>query len=308
MRTLPLSSLVLLLLSSPAGTAAGADVAVILSAKVGAYQEAVRGFRESQSHRIVASYDMKGEFERGREILAEIETEVRPDLIFAVGVWALQLIAAEGSELPVIYAMVLNPPTVVGSEQTHITGASMNVSVEDTLRLFKQLSPEIRRVGALFSEESTGYLIRDASEAARQAGLELVAEEIDSSREAISALNALQERGMDALWILPDEATLAPRVMEHLLLFSYRKKVPLIGLSERHAEMGALLSVSFASSEDIGRQAAELAGRILEEDRGKEVPFTRAREVNLVVNLKTARKLGLEVPESLVSMASTVIR
>lgn len=305
MRSLALASLILALAPAPA---VAADVAVIVSAKVPAYEGAVRGFREVTDHRIVASYDMKGDAERGRQILSEIEAKVAPDLIFAVGVWALQLVTAEETEIPVVYAMVLNPPTVVGSDPTNVTGASMNVSVEDTLRLFQQLSPEIRRVGTLYSEASTGFLVQRARETAEQVGIELVAVEIDSSRQAIGALNALQELGMDALWILPDEATLAPRFIEHLLLFSYRKKVPLVGVSERQAQMGALLSISFASSEDIGRQAGELSNRVLQDHTAGELPFTTAREVRLTVNLKTAERLGLEIPESLVLTAHTVIK
>ncbi len=79
MRTLALPSLVLLLLSIPAGTAVGVDVAVILSADVGAYQDAIRGFRESQSHRIVASYGQLGRIDEGRAALAE-QLRIEPDL------------------------------------------------------------------------------------------------------------------------------------------------------------------------------------------------------------------------------------
>ena len=113
---------------------------------------------------------------------------------------------------------------------------------------------------------------------------------------------------MDALWILPDKTSLAPKVIEHMLLFSYRKKVPLIGLSERQAEMGALFSLSFASSEDIGRQAGELVDRLLSAGAKLPIPYTTARQVNLTVNLKAAKKLGVEVPKRLVVGAHTVIK
>ena len=93
-----------------------------------------------------------------------------------------------------------------------------------------------------------------------------------------------------------------------MLLFSYRTKVPVVGLSERHAEMGALLSLSFASSEDIGKQAGEIANRILEGRTAGNIPYTMARQVNLTVNLKAARKLGLQVPKSIIGKAHTLIR
>jgi putative tryptophan/tyrosine transport system substrate-binding protein len=301
----------LLILASVTGAAvpAGAgDVAVIMSARVDAYEEALRGFKRNLRHRIVVEYDMAGDFARGREILAEIKSKVKPDLIFAVGIWALQVVVGETTNIPVVYAMVLNPPSIVGSGSMNVTGASMNVSVDQTIHLLKQLGPQIRRLGVVFNRTKTGYLVSLADAIAREQGLQLITKEVRSPKEAIPALDSLQEERIDALWILPDETILAPEVVQYMLLFSYRNKVPLLGLSERHAQMGALLSLSFASSEDIGRQAGELANSILEGKTAGEIPYTTARQVKLIVNLKTAQKLGIEVPKSIIAMADNLIQ
>jgi putative tryptophan/tyrosine transport system substrate-binding protein len=93
-----------------------------------------------------------------------------------------------------------------------------------------------------------------------------------------------------------------------MLLFSYRRKIPLLGLSDRHAQMGALFSLSFASGEDIGRQAGELAQAILGGRSAAEVPYTTARKVYLTVNLKAAQKLGLEIPQAILARAANVIQ
>ena len=111
----------------------------------------------------------------------------------------------------------------------------------------------------------------------------------------------------DAFWILPDDAILAPAVTKHVFLFSYRNKIPILGISERQAKMGALLALSFASNEDIGVQAGELATAILAGKRASQTPYTMAREVNLTVNLKAAKKLGVTIPESLIVSANTVL-
>jgi len=290
-------------------TAAGAaDVAVVMSADVDAYTEALKGFKASLRHKVVAEYDMEGDFDRGRKQVAEIAAKVKPDLIVAVGIWALQAVAKEASTVPVVYAMVLNPPSVLGSGAKNITGASMNVPVEQTIRVLKQLGPQIRRVGVMFDRAKTGYLVARAEAVARDEGLQLVAREIHSAKEAISALDTLGEQGVDALWVLPDETNLAPAVLQQMLLFSYRRKVPLIGLSESQAQMGALLSLSFASSEDIGRQAGELANSILAGRAPAEIPYTTARRVRLTVNLKAAQKLGMEIPKSILGAAHSVIQ
>src|SRR6516164_4045154 len=142
-----LAALILACVVSVASATDAANVAVIVSADVDAYREALKGFRASLRHRIAAQYDMEGDFDRGRKILGEIQSKTRPDLIFVVGLWALQLVVSQGTSVPVVYAMILNPPSVVGSDAKNITGASINVPVDDTIRLFKQLGPRVRRIG-----------------------------------------------------------------------------------------------------------------------------------------------------------------
>ena len=290
-----------------AGSASGAKVAVIISADVEAYKDALRGFKRVLRHQIVAEYDMEGNLETGKQMLADIQSKIKPDLILAIGPWASQLTAAQGTTIPVVYAMVLNPSSLLPAGVKNVTGASMNVPVENTIRLFKQLGPQIRRVGVLFNRAKTGYLVKRAIQVGREQGLEIVDREIRSPKEAIQALDAFQDE-IHALWILPDEFVLTPEVVQYMVLFSYRKKIPLIGLSERQAQMGALLSLSFGSSEDIGRQAGELANSILEGQPPDRLPFTMARQVKLTVNLKAAEKLGIEIPKSLLGTADSIIQ
>jgi putative ABC transport system substrate-binding protein len=299
--------LILVSLARMAAPVHSADVAVIMSADVYAYREALQGFRGTLRQQIVAEYDMEGDFDRGRKVLTEIQSKIKPDLIFAVGIWALNMIAKQTTEIPVVYAMVLNPPSVAGAGAKNITGASMNVPVELTMQLFKELGPKIRRVGIIFNPAKTGYLVSQAESVAREQGLQLIAKQIQSPREAIQALDFLQGK-IDMLWILPDETILAREVVQYMLLFSFRKKVPLLGLSERQARMGAVLSLSFGSSKDIGRQAGELAKTILGGKTPGRIPYTTVRQVKLTVNLKVAQKLGMEIPRSILEKADQIIQ
>ena len=307
---LKLLAIALVLVLSPAalaGTAEAARVAVLLTAKAPEYEEALKGFKEAAPHEIVAVYDMDGDLDRGRKQLAEIEAKVKPDLIFAVGIWALQVVVSRPSPIPIVYAMVLNPPSVIGAQIKNVTGASMNVPVEQSIRLFKQLGPQVKRIGVIFNPAKTGYLVKRAQVVAKEDGLELVTREISSAREVVGALESIQD-GIDALWIVPDETTLSQAVVQQMLLFSYRRKLPLLGLTDRHAQMGALFSLSFASGEDIGRQAGELAQTILTGRAAADVPYTSARKLYLSVNLKTAQKLGLEIPQAILGRATNVIQ
>ncbi len=286
--------------------AAAGTVAVLLSSDADEYKEALRGFKEAAGHQVVAVYDMEADPDQARKLLADIERKVKPDLIFAVGTWALQAVAGR-TDIPIVYAMVLNPPSLVGVGVKNVTGASMNVPVEQPLRVLKQLGPQVKRIGVIYNKARTGYLVKEAEAVARDEGLQLVAREVASPKEVLPALESLQD-GIDALWILPDETILAQAVVQQMLLFSYRRKIPVLGLSDRHAQMGALLSLSFASSEDIGRQAGEAAKAVLAGKAPGQIPYTTARKTNLVVNLKAAQKLGVEIPRPVVARATSVIQ
>lgn len=289
------------------GTTSG-TVAIIMSANVDSYTEALKGFKRTSRHRIVAEYNMDGDFDRGREILTEIQAKVKPDLVLAIGIWALQLVSDRAIDIPVVYAMVLNPQSIIKDGAKNITGASMNVPVALTTEVLKDLNPKIRRVGAVYNRMHTGYLVKQATAVARQHGIQIVAREVRSSKDAIAALDSLPDEGIDMLWILPDETVLGPAVVEHMLLLSYRKRIPLLGLSERQAQMGALLSLSFASSEDIGRQAGELGNTISAGKAVTEISHTTARQVRVTVNLKAAQRLGMEIPKSFLEKADKVIQ
>jgi putative ABC transport system substrate-binding protein len=72
--------------------------------------------------------------------------------------------------------------------------------------------------------------------------------------------------------------------------------------------MGALLSLSFASSEDIGRQAGEIARAVLGGRAVAQIPYTTARNVSVAVNLKAADKLGVQIPRPVLTRATLVIQ
>ncbi len=171
----------------------GGDLTIITSSDADLYQESLEGFRKTLRHRIVSEHDMKGDLDRGRKALTEIQSKINPNLIFTIGTPALQVAARKTTIPPVVYAMVFNPISIIGAGVKNITGVSMNVSVEQTILLFKDLSPKIRRVGVVFNPARSGHLVLRAALVARKQGVQLVTRKIRYPREAIKALNSLQD-------------------------------------------------------------------------------------------------------------------
>jgi len=199
--------------------------------------------------------------------------------------------------------------TTLGARKLDLTftGGSMNVPIEQQIALLKKASPQVRRIGVIYDPSKTGFLVKQAERIARDQGVRLLAKAIASPKDSFAALDATQGE-IDALWILPDVTVLAPESVQYMLLFSFRNRIPLLCLSENQARMGAPFGLSFGSGRDIGIQAGEIANEILSGRRAEEIPFTTARRLKLTVNLKTAGKLGLQVPKEILDRADVVIR
>ena len=289
------------------GAGEAARIVALKSADVDVYNEVLEGFTSVSQRSIISEYDMEGDLQRGKQFLARLKSGPKPDLILAIGIWALEVVVEEIRDIPVVFAMVLNPTTVIGQEAHNITGASMNAPIDQQLALLKKISPHVRRIGVIYDPSKTGFLVRQAERIARDQGVRLVTKAITSSKDSFAALDGMQGE-IDALWILPDLTVLAPESVQYMLLFSFRNKIPLLGLSENQARMGALLGLSFESGRDIGIQAGELANEILAGRSVEDIAFTTARKVRLTVNLKTAAKLGLQIRKEILDRADVVIR
>lgn len=287
--------------------AEAAKIVVLKSAEVDVYNKALEGFKSTVRESAILEYDMEGDIQKGKKFLTRLKSGPRPDLILAIGIWALQVVVEEIQDIPVVFTMVLNPITVIGQETRNITGASMNIPIEQQLTLLKKVTPQARRIGVIYNPSQTGFLVRQAERIARDHGLRLIAKAIASPKDSFAALDAMQDE-IDVLWILPDLTVLTPESVQYMLLFSFRHKIPVLGLSENQARMGALLGLSFESGWDIGSQAAELANGILSGRSAELIPFTTARKTRLTVNLKTAGKLGVQIPKEILDRAAVVIR
>lgn len=146
-----------------------------------------------------------------------------------------------------------------------------------------------------------------ARSVAQQEGLQLVAREIQSTGEIGAALKSL-ERDIDVLWLWPDERFLADDILQRIFLFSFDRKLPVLGLSERHTHMGAVLSLSYASAKDIGWQAGDAVNKLIAEPKSMALANIALRQLKLTVNLKTARKLAVDTPDSIIRRADNAIK
>lgn len=307
MKALFANVLALLLFAVAAVGVRATDVIVVMSSEADIYREALEGFRETVSHRIVGVQNLKDNLTTGRDEFKKLRAGLKPEVIFAIGTPALQLVAAENPDIPIVHALVFNPFSALPSPGKNVTGVAMNPSANQVLSLVKELNPKYRRVGVILDPSRSGELFSQARSAAQKEGLQLVSREIHSPGEIAAALKSL-ENEIDALWLWPDERFLADDILQRIFLFSFDEKIPVLGLSERHTQTGAVLSLSYASAKDMGRQAAEVANAIVAEKKPTLPAHILPRQVKLTVNLKTARKLDVDVPDSIIRRADNAVK
>ena len=95
--------------------------------------------------------------------------------------------------------------------------------------------------------------------------------------------------------------------MSHYLLHTLRTGTPFMGLSPSFVKAGAILALSCDYS-DIGKQAAEIAGRILNGENPGDIDVTVPRKFSLHINLRIANQIGMHIPDSVVRLADEVIK
>jgi len=259
---------------------------------------------------VVVKYHLDGQPNRGMEMAREIRRS-NPDLILAMGTTAALAAKREIKDIPIVFCMVLNPVDsgLVESMRSpggSVTGASLDIPLEMQFKHIKMLIKDLKSIGVIYNPEETGVLVQDAVKIARRNNLSLTAKAVSSEREVPGALRSLLSK-VDALWSVADGTVFGSQSTQHILLNTLRTGTPFVGLSPSFVKAGALMALSCDYS-DIGKQAAEMADRVLQGENPGYIPVAIPRKVSLCINLKTAKHIGLRIPENAIKLADKVIK
>ncbi len=221
--------------------------------------------------------------------------ERKPDLVLAIGRDALKTVK-KFSGVPIVYLMVLNPSAFV-NDGRNITGVSMTISPEKQVAAIHRILPSAKRIGILYDPNKSASFVRRVQNTAKEFGIELVAKEVAASKIVPAALNSLKGI-IDAFWMIPDTTVVTPDTLELIMLFSLDNKLPVCTFSKKYLELGALMSMDI-SAYDMGKQAGELAVKILAGTRPADIPPVEADTAHLFINESVARKLRIPIDEKL---------
>ena len=238
----------------------------------------------------------------------------KPDLIVTSSTTATVPVAkaSAGSGIPVVFLSAGNPLAFVksyagsGNNLTGISTASIDLTAK-RLELLKELAPSVKKVIAVHNPEGPNYKehLQATREAAEKLGLELVEVNVTSPDELVNRSKGLLTRKLGGAVFYPPDA----RVNAGQSLVSsqvIREKLPSVAANIGNVYDGALATYApdyFA----LGQQGAVMADKILKGARPTDLPIEQPFKLKLVINMKTAKAIGLKIPKEILLRADEVI-
>jgi putative tryptophan/tyrosine transport system substrate-binding protein len=246
------------------------------------------------------------------DLAAEL-TRLQVDVIVAIGTSAAVAAKRATLTVPIVLVRVGNPVgsglvRSLASPGTNLTGLSI-ISADlaaKRLELLVQAVPNVTRVGILSdpSFPATAPVLRETEAAARSLNLDVQIVALRDADELESALSAMLAHGAGALVVAP--SVLLTEHRRRLSELALKARLPAMAVRREFPEEGLLMSYGpdFAP---MFRRAASYVDKILKGTKPADIPVEQPMNIALVINLKTAKALGLTIPTSLIVLAEEVI-
>jgi putative ABC transport system substrate-binding protein len=189
----------------------------------------------------------------------------------------------------------------------NVTGLSNQIS--DTggkkLEFLREVVPSLRRLAILANVGNPAVVLDmgEAQAAARKLGLEVITSEIRRAEDIAPAFDALKGRA-DALYVCTDPLVNTHRIRVNTLALAAR--LPTIHGLREYVEAGGLMSYG-PNLPDLMRRAADYVDKILRGAKPGDIPVEQPTKFDVVINLTTAKALGLQIPDRLLALANEVI-
>jgi len=238
----------------------------------------------------------------------------RVAVIVASAITVARAAKAATTTIPIVFLAGGDPVAMglVASLDRHganLTGIALleGATVAKRLQLLRELIPDAARFGVLADPASvnTRSAIEDLQAAAPTLGLQLVVVNASTDRELEPAFATFSQQRVGA--VLVGTSTLLARRTEQLAALAARHALPAMFAFREHALAGGLMSYGGSQHYFYG-QVGIYTGRVLKGEKPADLPVQQITKIDLVINMKTAKALGLTIPETLLATADEVIQ
>jgi ABC-type uncharacterized transport system substrate-binding protein len=271
------------------------------------------GYTEGQTVTIEYRW-AEGQYDRLPELAAELVRRQAAVIVTPLSVAAARAAKAATTTIPIVFSFGADPVETglvasLNRPGGNVTGvATMNAELgAKRLGLLQELLPATARVALLVNPSTrlvAEAVIADVHAAAVAAGRQVEVLNASTAHGIDTAFATMLQKRIDALLVSPD-LFLATRRAQ-IVVLAARHALPVIYPNREDADAGGLMSYG-SNIADVSRQVGIYTGRILKGAKPAEMPVVRATKFEFVINLQTAKTLGIEIPAMLLARADEVI-
>ncbi len=236
----------------------------------------------------------------------EFGEDIKPlpsaDVVFALGSSATSQSLQELGDSELVATMILNDKLL--QNHKHATAVLLSTSVKKQLEWHRRILPNARRIGVLYDPQFNQEWIDTAKQAAKKQKLEIIAVPVSHAKELPAALKLLG-RQADSILGIADQTVYSSKTAKAVLLFSFRNRIPFVGLSSAWVKSGALYALDWDYAE-LGQQCASIVMNILDGKKTHTIKPQQPEKQLYLLNLKTARQMKLSLSQTLIDGAARV--
>jgi putative ABC transport system substrate-binding protein len=281
--------------------------------RVAAFEGSLRERGWVKGRNVLIEYRWAGDGNVGRDHAAEL-LAMAPDMILANSTPLTAALRDQSRAVPIVFTQVTDPvgqglvPNLAhpGGNVTGFTSFEFSIGTK-WLEALKQTAPRVTRVALVFNPQSAPYadlFLRPVEAAAPSFSVAPIGAAVRDPADVDRVFDALAHEPNGGLMVLPDISMINYR--EAIVALAARHRVPAIYPFRFFAASGGLISYGTDVTE-VFRRAAAYVDRILKGTSPGELPIQAPNKYELVINLRTAKSLGLEVPPTLLARADEVI-
>lgn len=276
--------------------------------------DAERGFKDAIAEDFDIDYiflDAKKSKKNLPSIIQQTK-KIKPDLIYTFGTSVTNAMRKVVTNIPIVFTIVMDPigagiaKTMQGSG-TNVAGATHAVPISVQFSSAKRIV-DIKRMGIIYNPaEKNSIISRDVlREIAKKNGFKLIESAVTEAGKLKAAAQVIIDAGVDMVY-LPSDSFLLDNGSEVVSYFN-QKNIPTLGATEKYVKKcGALVGV-VTSYYNVGKEAAGISKKIFEGQKPGNIPIFSTDDIQYVLNMKTAQKIGLEIPMEILEIASTIIK
>jgi putative ABC transport system substrate-binding protein len=256
--------------------------------------------------------EARGDVDRLPELASEI-VDTHPDVIVAVTSAASAAVKRATQTIPIVMAIVPDPVGLglvksLAQPGTNITGSSSlaTETIPKRVQLIKEMLPEMSILGMLCNAKTASNfsMVQSAEQAARSLGVRLRSFPVQGPEDLQPTLNKVSEEHLRALLVAGDPLLFDLRA--DVIAFSLASRIPTFHTWPEEAVDGAVVAYG-AELADEYRQAAVYVAKILAGATPADLPIEQAMRFQFVLNMKTAKAIGLKIPDVILVRADKVI-